>query len=88
MQRIRGTLGLNAMDLSKPIRIEGPKQLEKITAAILAGVSSGEFEILSGDLQWADYVECKVRKKQTGEIWWVHCETYHGSGGAWEPLGG
>jgi len=74
------------MDLSEPIRIETSKQLEDIIPAILAGVLSGEFEILAGTLQWSDYVECKVRRKRTGEIWWVRCETYHGSGGAWEPL--
>lgn len=74
------------MDLSKAILIERPKQLEKITAAISAGVSTGELEIISGELQWSDYVECKILKKQSGEKWWVHCETYHGSGGAWEPL--
>jgi hypothetical protein len=34
---------------------------------------------------WDDYVEYHFRCLYCDETFWLHAETYHGSGGYWEP---
>ena len=78
-------VGFERMNLSRTIQIERPKRIEKIINAVCNGIPTGEFELISGDLQWSDFVDCRIKHNPTGKTWWLHYETYHGSGGAWEP---
>ncbi len=74
------------MDLSNTIQIDRPKQLEQIIDTICVGIPTGEFEVVSGDLQWADIIDCGIKHVPTGKTWRLNCERYHGAGGAWEPI--
>lgn len=43
------------------------------------------FNELSKGARWDDYVEYHFRCLSCDERFWLHAETYHGSGGYWEP---
>jgi hypothetical protein len=47
--------------------------------------SSARLCELVADAPWEDYVEHRFRCSHCGELFWLHAETYHGSGGYWEP---
>ena len=79
------SVGVLTIDLSNTIRIDQLKQLEQIIDTICDGIPTGEFEIVSGELQWSDIVDCEIRHVPTAKTWRLNCETYHGTGGTWEP---
>jgi len=74
------------MDISKTIHIKQLKELEATYNAICDAVEAGTLEVTSGELIWSDNIDCKLLHKPTGLTWRLHCETYHGTGGAWEPM--
>jgi hypothetical protein len=43
------------------------------------------FSELSKGVRWDDYVEYHFRCLHCSKSFWLHAETYHGSGGYWEP---
>ena len=43
------------------------------------------FPILAAGNPWGDFVEHRFRCTNCGEVFHLHAETYHGSGGYWEP---
>ena len=43
------------------------------------------FVELAKSAAWDDYVEYHFRCMHCNEAFWLHAETYHGSGGNWEP---
>jgi hypothetical protein len=50
------------------------------------GICPGILEIVSGTMQWGDVIECELRCRHCGQMFRFGCETYHGSGGAWQWL--
>ncbi len=46
---------------------------------------SVSFDKLAAGAAWDDYVEYHFRCLHCNEEFWLHAETYHGSGGYWEP---
>lgn len=54
------------MDLSQAMRIDGPRQLRSVIALSM-GIETGAFELLTGNLESSDYVECKVLNRSTGK---------------------
>ena len=46
---------------------------------------SVSFDKLAAGAAWDDYVEYQFRFLHCNEAFWLHAETYHGSGGYWEP---
>ncbi len=43
------------------------------------------FSALSAGANWDDVMEYKFQCNLCGELFLLHAETYHGSGGYWEP---
>jgi len=56
--------------------------IEVIPDGTCVSVSFGE---LSKGAAWDDYAEYHFRCLHCDENFWLHAETYHGSGGYWEP---
>jgi hypothetical protein len=73
------------IDLEQPFDIRTPDDLRELIAAVQEALGRGRLEIVSGDLQWQDYMECVLRHTSTGRRYRLECETYHGSGGRWTP---
>jgi hypothetical protein len=48
-------------------------------------VSQVPFSALASGAAWNDIVEHRFRCANCGELFSLHAETYHGSGGYWEP---
>lgn len=46
---------------------------------------SVSFDKLAAAAVWDDYVEYHFCCLHCNEAFWLHAETYHGSGGYWEP---
>lgn len=46
-----------------------------------SGVKPGVLEIVDGDLQYADFINCILRCSQCGQGFELCCEIYHGAGG-------
>lgn len=86
-------------DLCVRYAIRHPRQLRKaiqITAENIADKTliqvtpeipwvSVSFDQLAAGAAWDDYVEYHFRCLHCDEAFWLHVETYHGSGGYWEP---
>jgi hypothetical protein len=47
--------------------------------------SQVSFSALSAGENWSDVVAYKFKCNSCGELFSLHAETYHGSGGYWEP---
>jgi len=69
------------------IRIAAANIADKTLAEVISGRS--DVSILFSDLAkgatWDDYAEYHFRCLHCHEEFWLHAETYHGSGGCWEP---
>ena len=50
------------------------------------GTQSASFEAMAADGHWDDLVAWKFQCVQCGEAFSLQAETYHGSGGCWEPV--
>ena len=48
-------------------------------------ISQVTFAALAEGAQWDDIVGHRFRCSSCGELFSLHAETYHGSGGYWEP---
>ena len=48
-------------------------------------VSQVSFSDLAAGKPWGDMVILRFRCNSCGEVFTLHAETYHGSGGSWEP---
>lgn len=48
-------------------------------------ISQVRFAVLARGEQWDDIVGYRFRCSSCGELFSLHAETYHGSGGYWEP---
>jgi hypothetical protein len=47
--------------------------------------SEVSFSDLAAGKPWGDILTHRFRCNPCGEVFMLHAETYHGSGGAWEP---
>ncbi len=65
------------------IEIQKSEQLDDIIRRTSFAVLNDIIEIVSGELQWSDYVECDLLCNYCGAKFYLRCETYHGSGGSW-----
>ncbi|MDR6373425.1 hypothetical protein J2776_000101 [Paraburkholderia caledonica] len=86
-------------DLCVRYTITHPRELRKaiqIGAENIADGTLGEvvpdspwvsvpFAELAKGAAWDDYIEYHFRCLHCNEMFWLHAETYHGSGGYWEP---
>lgn len=50
------------------------------------GTQSASFAEMVANDSWDDIVAWKFKCRQCGEEFSLHAETYHGSGGYWEPV--
>jgi hypothetical protein len=79
--------------------IRSPRELEneidRVVKAIEAGliehVKDGKwidisFAVLSESKKWGDIVEHYFKCTKCGQLFVLSAETYHGSGGKWEPI--
>jgi hypothetical protein len=74
-------------ELRKAIQIAAENIADKTLVEVLpdspwVSVSCNE---LAKGAAWDDYVEYHFRCLHCEEKFWLHAETYHGSGGYWEP---
>lgn len=84
-------------DLCVRFPIRSPSDLKKAVEVIGQNIGGGAIVELSSSLSDAriselfadtpkqDYVEYHFRCSACDELFWLHAETYHGSGGYWEP---
>lgn len=88
--------------MTAPGPIDGPVALKRVLASLRADVEAGRLvqyfdpEALLGtdrhlaeiplEGPWGDYLELYFRSPRTGERYRLTAETYHGQGGAFEPL--
>jgi len=63
-------------------RIKLPADLKQVVNRITTAVENKLLEIIRGDLQRSDYIECDVRCTECANTFRLACETYHGSGGS------
>lgn len=80
--------------------IRGPKDLGRAITIARQNVDDGTisvviepnplslppFQSLTAAGPWNDFVAYQFKCNHCGELFSLHAETYHGSGGAWEPL--
>ncbi|WP_321948457.1 hypothetical protein [Paraburkholderia sp. J10-1] len=74
-------------ELRKAIQIAGENIADKTIAEVIPEspcVSVSFVELAKGAV-WDDVVEYHFRCLHCDEKFWLHAETYHGSGGYWEP---
>lgn len=74
-------------ELHKAIQIAQEKIADKTIAEVTSdrpSVSVPFVDLVNG-APWGDYVEYHFHCIQCDEAFWLHVETYHGSGGCWEP---
>jgi hypothetical protein len=74
-------------ELRKAIQIAAENIADKTLVEVLPDspwVSVSFIELAKG-AAWDDYVEYHFRCLHCEEKFWLHAETYHGSGGYWEP---
>jgi len=57
-----------------------------ITRLHREGIAAGILEVVDGSLGWSDVLECLLRCRNRGTRFRLSCETYHGSGGRFEPI--
>ena len=47
--------------------------------------SDVSFNVIASGGAWGDIVAYRFKCRSCGELFALHAETYHGSGGCWEP---
>jgi hypothetical protein len=67
----------------RSIKITRSGDLNAIIENAWRAVAENRLVIDSGDLQWFDYMECRLHCQLCGQNFSLNCETYHGSGGDW-----
>lgn len=84
-------------DLCVRFPVRSPGDLKKAVDIVMQNVGDGtivelhsspssmKISELVADAPWEDCVEHHFRCSQCGELFWLRAETYHGSGGYWEP---
>lgn len=74
-------------ELHKAIQIARENIADKTIAEVTPErpCVSALFTDLAKGAAWDDYVEYHFRCTHCDEAFWLHAETYHGSGGYWEP---
>ena len=74
-------------ELRNAIQIAAQNIADKTLVEVVADsmLCSIIFSELANGAAWDDYVEYHFRCLHCGEEFWLHAETYHGSGGYWEP---
>ena len=81
---------------SEKMSLSSPHELFDLVGQIHEIIAQGTIEFVEGNCSldeiapnkpWpADYIECFFRCASCGHRFWLHVETYHGAGGAWEML--
>lgn len=77
----------HARELRKAIQIAAENIADKTIVEVIPEnpwVSVSFVELAKG-AAWDDFVEYHFRCRHCDEEFWLHAETYHGSGGYWEP---
>lgn len=72
----------NAIDIVSK-NIEDGTIVEVVDASLANHLS---FSALASGSAWGDTIEHHFRCLNCGELFYLHAETYHGSGGYWEPV--
>lgn len=74
-------------ELRKAIQIAAENIADKTLIEVIPDSPwvSVSFDKLAAGAAWDDYVEYHFRCLRCNEAFWLHAETYHGSGGYWEP---
>jgi len=74
-------------ELRKAIQIAAENIADKTLVEVLPNSTwvSVSFDELAKGARWDDYCEYHFRCLHCEERFWLHAETYHGSGGYWEP---
>src|SRR5689334_23967995 len=82
-------------DLCQEVPIRTPSELEKVVRLARANLEDGTIvEITSGEeptlLSFSmrngllpDIIQCEFRCIECGEVFFLRCESYHGSGASW-----
>lgn len=84
-----------------PRRIDSPEELAEFLRVISDAINNGglmqvfpdnapfatkdDIRSMSPDGPWPDYLEVYFQDAKTGKHYKLAVETYHGSGGTWEP---
>lgn len=71
---------------TEPQEIRSPGELESILETLLLAIQKLDLQIVSGDLQWSDHIDCLMKCATCGQQFELTCETYHGAGGKWQVL--
>jgi hypothetical protein len=76
-------------ELRKAIQIAAENIADKTLVELIPDSPwvSVSFDKLAAGAAWDDYVEYHFRCLHCNEAFWLHAETYHGSGGYWELKG-
>ena len=74
-------------ELHKAIQIAAENIADKTLTEVIPDhpLVSVSFVELAKGAAWDDYVEYHFRCMHCDEAFWLRAETYHGSGGYWEP---
>jgi hypothetical protein len=74
-------------ELRKAIQIAAEYLADKTLVEVISDSPpvSVSFDKLAAGAAWDDYVEYHFGCLHCDEAFWLHAETYHGSGGYWEP---
>lgn len=86
-------------DLCVRYRIRQPRELRNAIDIASQNIEDGtivevpdassenqfSFSALASGAVWGDTIEHHFRCVNCGELFYLHAETYHGSGGYWEP---
>jgi hypothetical protein len=87
------------IDLCIRYAIRHPRELDHAIQIAAQNIADGTISEVVSDPRWnscsfeklstggrsGDFVEHHFRCLRCGELFWLHAETYHGSGGYWEP---
>jgi hypothetical protein len=68
------------------VPIKEPKDLQRIMKFVMPVAQSGGLQIVSGVLEWDDFIDCELLCAQCHLRFRLSCETYHGAGGQWQPV--
>ena len=70
-------------EFAAPRQIRSKRDIDSLHSSLMASIRGGGLEIESGDLQWADVIDCALKCSGCGRHFHLTCETFHGSGGEW-----
>jgi len=72
-------------EFNHEVVIRLPYELEHVLSFVRPAIEAGRLQIDNGSLQWDDVIDCNLSCPHCHQHFHLGVETYHGSGGRWQP---